>query len=536
MGIELLGITLTGWVSITVAVSVGILAITMFALGSERLHYVWGLFCVTISVWTGGFFFVSQAGDPASAIFWWKITYIGIIFIPFTYFHFVLELTKRMNVAVVVILYVIGGIFLYFNLTTDLMINQVTFLFDELYYNYPAGVLHPYLVAAFVILVAIAHYIGYKAYRSSEDPILRERTRLLFITTGFAYIGGIMNFLGVYGIPIHPSTNATAAIAPPAIAYAMLKYQLFNTKVVLAQLLTVSLVAFNIFRLVISQSFQELLFNLVFLAVTIIASFYLIRSVKREVEQREEIERLAGVLKKANTRLKELDKLKSQFLSIASHDLRAPLTAIRNFMSILLEGTYGKLPPAAEEGTRQVFNRASEMAKMVDDYLNVSRIEQGRMKYDFKDTDLAPILNETMKSFEPVAGEKGLMLNYSDIAENLPVKVDESKIREVFENLINNAINYTPEGSVAVEVEKIQANVHITFIDTGIGMNQGTIRNLFKFLTPGEDSRKYNPKSTGVGLYITKAHVDAHKGKIWAESDGEGKGSRFIVELPLIKP
>ena len=113
------------------------------------------------------------------------------------------------------------------------------------------------------------------------------------------------------------------------------------------------------------------------------------------------------------------------------------------------------------------------------------------------------------------------------------MRADENKMREVIENLINNAINYTPKGSITISVEKVGGKVRIVFKDTGIGMSQKTISKLFGLFSPGDDSRKYNPKSTGVGLYITKAHVEAHKGTVRAESDGEGKGSRFVVELPL---
>jgi signal transduction histidine kinase len=228
--------------------------------------------------------------------------------------------------------------------------------------------------------------------------------------------------------------------------------------------------------------------------------------------------------------------MKSQFLSIASHDLRAPLTVIRNFMSLLLDGTYGKLPDAASEGMRQVFDRASDMAKSVDSYLNVSRIEQGRMKYDFIDIELAPLVEKAVKDFTPNAEKKGLTVSFvSDPAlKGKKAKVDVSKMNEVLNNLLDNSIKYTPKGGLSVKLEKVAAGARFTIEDTGIGMSQETIGKLFKLFSTGAESLKVNTSSTGVGLYITKAHVEAHGGRIWAESDGEGKGSRFIMELPLL--
>jgi signal transduction histidine kinase len=363
--------------------------------------------------------------------------------------------------------------------------------------------------------------------------MFRSQVKYFFLGTGIGFLGGSMDFLLVYGPEVHPIRNLSVILGSFIVGFAMLRYKLFDVRVVTAQLLTLILLAFSFVRLVLSNSAQEIIFNIVILSVTFIVGVYLILSVRREVEQREEIQRLANNLQTANERLKELDKLKSQFLSIASHDLRAPLTAIRNFLSLLMEGTFGKLPAASEEGMRQIFERATTMSDMVDNYLNVSRIEQGRMRYDFADIDLAPVLNETVKSFNGVAQEKGLSVRFTPTTEPLKMKADEPKLREVIENLVNNAIIYTEKGSISVEVVKLPRTVRITFSDSGIGMTPETIGKLFKLFSPGDDSRKYNPKSTGVGLYISRTHVEAHKGKVWAESDGVGKGSRFIVELPL---
>ena len=533
IGIELIGITLTGWVSLLVAVSAGIIGAVMFMLGSEKMHYVWGIFCVTVCVWAGGFFFSSQAPDIASALYWTRIEYIGVILIPFTYFHFVLELTKKSNIWLIISLYAIGLFIVYINLTTALIVSDVTYIFNELYYNHPPGPLHTYFLGFFVLLVIIAHYLGYTTYKASNDEQFRKSTRLFFFATGISFVGATMNFLSVYGLFIHPITNFTVAFAPPVIAYAMLKYKLFDVRVVTAQFLTLVLVAFAVVRLFVSNSMQEVIFNILILLVTLSVGVYLILSVRREVEQRDQIQKLADNLKVANTKLKELDKLKSQFLSIASHDLRAPLTAIRNFMSILLDGTYGKLPPAAEEGTKQVFDRSTEMAEMVDNYLNVSRIEQGRMKYDIADVDFKVTVSEAVKAFTPQATEKGLKIEYKEPQDNIILKADEPKLREVVENLINNSILYTEKGSITVSLEKKENMARFMVSDTGVGMSKETISKLFKLFSQGDDSRKYNPKSTGVGLYITKAHVEAHGGKVSAKSDGEGKGSRFIAEIPL---
>ena len=205
-------------------------------------------------------------------------------------------------------------------------------------------------------------------------------------------------------------------------------------------------------------------------------------------------------------------------------------------MSLLLDGTYGKIPQAAEEGMHQVFERATEMAKSVDDYLNVSRIEQGKMKYDFAETDLVKIVSDTAQPFKSIAEKKGLSFALRTPADlkPIPAKADEGKLHEAFSLLIDNAIKYTPEGAVTVSLERKDKIARITIKDTGVGISKETMPKLFKLFSTGEESRKVNTSSTGVGLYAAKAIMEAHKGGVFAESEGEGKGSAFIVELPVL--
>ncbi len=320
------------------------------------------------------------------------------------------------------------------------------------------------------------------------------------------------------------------------ISYSIYRHKLFNLKVFAAGTMVFLLAGLTFFEVVFTEELPVLIFRGALLLLVLVAGTQLIRSVMKEIEQREHIELLAGELKAANEKLKELDTLKSQFLSIASHDLRAPLTVIRNYVSMLLDGTYGKFSKAAEEGLHQVFERATDMAKSVDTYLNVSRIEQGRMKYDFIDVDLAPILTKAVKDFTPNAEKKGIRMTFTlnPELENKKARLDIAKINEILNNLLDNSIKYTPKGTVSVIAEKAGAVARITITDTGIGMSQGTIGKLFQLFSTGENSLKTNISSTGVGLYITRAHVVAHRGRVWAESDGEGRGSRFILELPLL--
>lgn len=319
-------------------------------------------------------------------------------------------------------------------------------------------------------------------------------------------------------------------------SFAILHDRLFNIKVAATSLLVFILAVVSLGEIIFSTTSLQVFFRTGIFILVLVFGISLIRGVIREIELREEVEQLAMNLEDANQKLKELDVLKSQFLSMASHDLRAPLTIIRNFVSLLLEGAYGKLADAGQEGLKQVFDRATDMAKSVETYLDVSRIEQGRMKYDFIDIELLPLVKNSVKAFEPAMQKKGLKLttSYDPALEGMKAKIDVAKMNEILNNLIDNTIKYTPTGEIWFSAKREGNMAKISIKDTGVGMTQETLKNLFQLFRPGEDSKRVNPASTGVGLYITKAHVLAHKGTVRAESEGAGKGSLFTLELPLL--
>lgn len=524
----------------TVAVVNTLYGLTVFSRNRENTtNQSFFFLTMAVSIWGVAMLFLRSNIDPDIAVWAARILYASAALIPFAsiYFSSIFPEEKRSLTFFEkhIIPLPLIAILVFVFLPHSGMINGVTFVENQEPYIQFSQILYSLYIVYIVGYFSWVYVILFRKLFFAHGVL---RIQLAYILVGTLTTTGIgvftnllLPFFGIFSLNWVGQIGILAMIT--SILYSVLKHHLFSIKVIATEIFVVILELTLFTQIFIAQTFQERVLATGIFAATFVVGILLVRSVLREVQAREEIEELANNLEKANIRLKELDKLKSQFLSVASHDLRAPLTAIRNFMSILLDGTYGKLPAAAEEGTKQVFDRATDMAEMVDNYLNVSRIEQGRMKYDFENINLAQVLNETAKAFSTVAQEKNLELKFEPLTENLTVHADEGKMREVIENLINNAINYTLEGSISITTEKQNNKVHITFSDTGIGMSQKTISKLFGLFSPGDNSRKYNPKSTGVGLYITKAHVEAHKGTIRAESDGEGKGSRFIVELPL---
>jgi signal transduction histidine kinase len=242
-------------------------------------------------------------------------------------------------------------------------------------------------------------------------------------------------------------------------------------------------------------------------------------------------------LEEANDRLKQVDQLKSEFLSVASHQLRAPITAIKGYIANVLEDSYGVVPEYLKEPLGVVQESTRVMTSSIEDYLDVSRIEQGRMKYEFGPVDVSKLVRTATEELKPLAAKKGITLSFTEAPE-ITVEADFGKTKQIFTNLIDNAIKYTEQGSVTVSIEKDEAKGVVRFMtsDTGIGIPADEINKLFEKFTRARDANKVNTTGTGLGLYVAKSLVEGQNGTIHIESDGVGKGSRFIVELPLVQP
>ena len=196
------------------------------------------------------------------------------------------------------------------------------------------------------------------------------------------------------------------------------------------------------------------------------------------------------------------------------------------------EGDYGPIPENLKPVIDTVFESSNALTGVVQDFLDISRIEQGRMKYDYTVLDFSRLVRAVAEELEPNIRRKGLKLRM-EIIEGLHVYADAGKLRQVIENLVDNSIKYTKEGSLVVRVVRNGRNAAFSITDTGIGIRPETLPNLFRKFSRAEDASKANIIGTGLGLYIARQLIETQKGKVWAESEGEGKGATFTIELPL---
>ena len=246
---------------------------------------------------------------------------------------------------------------------------------------------------------------------------------------------------------------------------------------------------------------------------------------------------LYQTIQEANDRLKQVDKLKDEFVSLASHELRTPMTVVRSYAWMLLNQTVGNLSEKQRTYLERIFTSTEGLIKLVNDMLNISRIESGRLTIEPVPTDIGKLVSGVVTEMQTRAAEVGVNLLYDPPHIPLIVKADIERVKEVIINLVGNSIKFTPkDGSVTVIVEKNEQGFAVTKIkDTGRGISKENMNKLFqKFNMVGDiHLTKDRDQGTGLGLYLSKSLVELHGGRIWAESEGEGKGATFSFTLPL---
>lgn len=243
-------------------------------------------------------------------------------------------------------------------------------------------------------------------------------------------------------------------------------------------------------------------------------------------------------LRIANAKLRELDVAKSEFMSIASHQLRTPLTGIIGYLSMLLEGDYGKMEVPQQQVIKDIFDAGQRLVRLVNTFLNVTRIEAGRFTMNLTTVNLVDHVMAEIRELQPTADKKGIKLILAEPPQKeIMAQVDSDKMRDVFLNLIDNAIKYTPEGNIVVTITPADNNqAQFTVRDTGVGIDPKEADKLFEKFVRGSGIARVQPNGSGLGLFIVKKIVEAHHGKVWVESDGPNTGSTFHVLLPLEQP
>jgi signal transduction histidine kinase len=512
----------------------------------SKVNQSFFVFSIAATLWSLSMFFFRSMAGTSNAIFFARILYASAACIPFAFIFFInffpeekYNIPKKFDILLVIPFVFIVLISILPNQLITNILNpegeQVIVFHKNLHFIYAF-----YIVSYFSICYSLL-FIKYLKFKDiAKQQIMYVAIGTLVSTLIGVTTNLLMPLLGDFRLNWLGQIGIIAMIG--MIAYSILKHKLFNTKVIASQLVVFILCASLFVRILFSTDSRDLTINVIFLFISIVTGILLIKSVLTEVEQKERAEDLATDLEAtnerlavANEKLKEVDKLKSEFLSLATHQIRAPLTAIKGYASLILEKDYGEVPAPIESAVKTIFDSCQNLVVIVNDFLDISRIEQGRMKYEMVDVDLVKVCRDIVDQLKPNIESAGLYIKMDTNKEQVIVNADSSKIKQVIGNLVDNCIKYTKQGGINVSVDAREKDVVVSIKDTGIGISKEDISKLFGKFVRAKDASKTNVIGTGLGLYIAKQMIEAHSGSVWVESEGLDKGSTFFVKLPVKK-
>lgn len=495
-----------------------------------------------IAIWQLSNFFENQTNDFIWSSILLRVDFASAAMVGCMWVIFCLNFPQVTNTKMTLIkigVYFISLLLVFLSFT-DLIINNFSIFSGVIRFSYG----HLWILYASTITLFFAYGCIDLIYKSFKLKGI-EKIQTIYVLLGFSIsltIALIINLfltniitldylrIGIYGMIFFIIFTA----------YAIIKHHLMNIKVIASELLSILLVGASFIEIFIFNSISELIIRIFIFLFSLVLAGLLVRSVLYEVKRREEIEKLNKELQKAtadlrtaNKELQRLDDAKSEFLSIASHQLRTPVTIIKGYASMIIEGSYGKVSKKIVGVLKNVTIANDRLLNLIENLLDISRIEAGRLEFDLKEIDLAGVVKPIVTDFQQKAKVKGLKLQFFENEKIPQIVADTKKIGEVISNIIDNSIKYTPKGEIIVSLHQEGTSVVFSCQDTGLGIEPDDLPRLFHKFVRGKDMMKIHTEGTGLGMYFARTVIENMGGRIWAESPGKNRGSKFCFSLPL---
>jgi len=374
------------------------------------------------------------------------------------------------------------------------------------------------ILSFIILIVAIRKYLNAKI-ENKKQILLMSLGVLLFLSTVFGtyYIADTFE---KYSIEIYGIFAMTFFMA--FMAYMIVKFKAFDIKLIGAQALVWALVILVGSQFLFVQNMTAQILTAITLIISAVVGLIIVRSVKKEIALREELE-------VANNNQEAL-------IHFISHQLKGFFTKSKMIFAGILEGDFGESSSQIKGLAKDGLISDNNAVTMIQDILGASNLKSGTTTYNFKEVDLAQVVKKVAIGFTDEMTGKGLKLETDIPNEPVMVMADETLITQVFKNITDNSMRYTPAGEIKISLKIHPENNKVVFTvtDTGVGLSDSDKNKLFTEGGKGDDAMKTNTNSTGYGLYIVKKIVENHHGRIWAESAGRGHGSKFCVELDLL--
>ncbi len=375
-------------------------------------------------------------------------------------------------------------------------------------------ILSAILCSAIILTLFINDPLGIESYLTSFNPEVAIFFLLLFVYAG---LGATILFERI--------------LPSPAPNYLQTVYTLIAFAVFI-----IAITAVYVFFPLVTGSKQYLWLGPLFTAIFVlffILGHYLIKKTGEESEKKDEAERLAEEWKK-------LAQAKDQFLLSLQHHLRTPLTPFKIYLERILDGTYGREEnPVIKEKLIEMKQLTNTLCSLIENLLDIQELRVGKKALDLEDCQIENLIKSIIEELKAQAEQKGLYLIFEPAEQKklTTLKTDKKRTREALWNLVDNAIKYTKKGGVTIKLKFESLKLKIIVSDTGIGMTKEEIEDFLKgeLFNRGEEAKRLYGPGRGIGLTIATEFIKAQNGRIWAESEGQDKGTTFWIELPLEK-
>jgi signal transduction histidine kinase len=527
---------LSGLLILITSLSLGILVLIKTPkIFANRL---WAYFNFSIALWGFGAFKLGTTYDPKSALLWMKIAHVGIITLPVFFFHFTYYFLEYRNKCLLVIIYLIGLFFL-ITLLTGQLFSHLELLFNSFYYLTNSSILYSIFSLLWVISVVYTYQIAYKKIKMTTGK-KRNIIKYFFISSTIGYIGGIGNFLPVYGIKIYPYGNFLVAIFPLAMTFVILKYNVMDINIIIRRSLIYSLLAtsttliFLISVLISEHLFSQFVHNqhvtISIMTASLIALIFTpLRNKIQDLVDRAFFKATPMEMAQQNEQLRQEVAQSERMKSIAilasgmAHEIKNPLTPIKTFSEQLPFRLNDK--EFLLKFSKIIGKEVDRIDSLVQELLNFAKPSPPELKK----VNIQQLINQILDLLNNEILRHKISLNTSFENKNILINIDPKQIKQAFLNLFLNAIEAMPNGgtlSVIAKNEATKQSLIIEISDTGCGIDHKDLPHIFDPFFSKKDH------GTGLGLSITYESIKNHNGRILAESK-LGKGTTFRIELPL---
>ena len=501
-----------------------------------KVNQLFFLIMISIILWTDFNYIGNIADNTQTSVVFKRLNFAAVcFFFIFTYFFSVYfpKISKKRSVFLDKITIFTWSLLCFFTIFTDLIIKDVKI--KEWGYDHVMGKI---IYIFYFLVILFTFLILFNFFKKYFTLSYQNKLKIQYFLTG-AFIFALFNLIFNVIFPLIRETKeyyqfGDYSVIFPLIltTYAIVKRELFDIKVVLTSIFVGLIAILLLIDVLASDTTFDYTWKGAIFVLFLIFGYMLIKSVVAEVKRRKELEKLS--------------RAKSEFISMASHQLRTPLTAIKGYSSLILEGTYGEANEKQKKVFKNIFTSSERLIKIVNDLLSISKIELGKVILEKEPVRIEKLIESVYQEMRPQAQEKGLKLIWQKSKQALPeINIDSLKIRQAIFNIIDNAIKYTEKGNITIKIQNLTspkgkplasygpAKIQIVISDTGRGFTKEEENRVFELFVRGRAGIDTFVEGTGIGLNVARKFVELHNGKIRAESEGKDKGAIFYIELPV---